>query len=1526
MTCNCQCATSVDNDALSLYQAYIQSNYATYDSFKTSMADWVLLSNADSATKSSVINAINQKNPLQDTFLLDVAESTAQEIFGSYMGAGTEIMKHEAALVRNTKITNAVAEAAFLEGSSKAVMGIGIGVGVGMSAAKIWDSPTPLTQSVKESVLLAVGTAVGEAAFPIASIVTGNPVTGFAAAAVVSAAVMVTLDVKWDTYAPELLVMKDQGYTLDDAVQQLVQNMMGDLPPLDMASVASKTDEISCVFLNNIDHGDTNSLPDDLMHPKTLWDRAQDHCPLILDLNGDSDGNGNVIDLAHIRSAEAVYWDIDNDGFKEASAWTKDGDGILAIDLDNDGFINNHSELFGSGTQSGFAALAAYDTNADGKITELDNQFGDLLVWTDTNQDGQSQASELHTLAILGITQINLAITNTNIIIEGNTVTQTGTFVMNGISHVAASVNFAFDSMNSVYDQTYTLDYRILDLPTQRGYGDLPDLHIAMSLDSSGTGNLLDKVSNFSAQSFADLFEGNNNDLNAVKSIMFRWASVENIVPGSRGLYVDAQVLAFMEKMMGDTYFQNGNYTNPFAQVDGNQVTRAFELAVDHFYARLFIQSAGKELFTGNLQYNLATDMIEGITGFDQAKLDILETEAAALSTTALRATLWDNVVRMIEYSIGVDNLSSTAKTALNTAIHDSDPSLTLAGIVDRVDGTPMVISGAPYGTSADETFVGDKGDDSIYGYGGDDIIKGGAGNDILDDSGSSQGNDILIGGTGNDQLYGGYGNDRFIYAIGDGNDTIEERYSGTDDRIVFGSGITAANISFVRTSAYGLDIIIGNGVTSGNIHVNNQFSNGYNVEKIQFDDGSTLDLLTQSYTLNGTAGNDTFIGVQYGGAPNDIIYGGDGSDNIQGREGNDLLYGDAGNDILYGEQGDDTVNGGDGNDTLYGDSNGTGNDTLDGGAGDDVLNGGAGNDVYRYQSGNDVFTEGGGTDVIELAAGYTASDLTFKRYSTDQYDLMIEISAGNSIRLNDHFYSATYGFETLKFADNSTINLLTQSYITYGTGNTDSVNGITINGSVDDTIYAYEANDTIYAGAGDDAVDGGGGNDLIYGGAGHDVLSGGQGNDTINGEDGNDILNGGDGDDTLNGGAGNDTYMYQSGNDLFYDTGSGAEIIQLASGITLSNLSFTRFSTQSADAIIRIDASNSIIIDYMFQNASYGIETLKFSDNSNLNLLEQQWTTYGTSGNDTISGITVGGSINDIIYGLEGNDTLNGGTGNDKLDGGAGGDTLNGAAGDDIYVYSSGLDTVIESAGVDVLQLTGLTTISDITTSKTGNNATIVISSGVDQVLLQNQHSTTTGLHVETIQFSDGFSTTLEDHLLWVRGTTGNDTMTGTANHDTLIGLAGNDTITSGDGNDNVHGGIGNDILYGGIGNDLLHGGEGNDTLYGQAGNDILIGGTGADIYVFQAATAFSASDIIQDFHVAENDTINVSDVLTGYTSGTSNIDDFVSFTNTGGNSIMAVDRDGAGSAYSFSNVATINSVTNMDAHDLLNNGHLVV
>jgi hypothetical protein len=116
--------------------------------------------------------------------------------------------------------------------------------------------------------------------------------------------------------------------------------------------------------------------------------------PIVLDL-GDDGIEANI--------AGSVFFDFDDDGYDERTAWAAADDAFLVIDLAADGaaggdgridqakelaFPNWLPEAERDGTSDLEALAQAFDSNVDGVLNAGDARWGEFRVWQDKNQNG----------------------------------------------------------------------------------------------------------------------------------------------------------------------------------------------------------------------------------------------------------------------------------------------------------------------------------------------------------------------------------------------------------------------------------------------------------------------------------------------------------------------------------------------------------------------------------------------------------------------------------------------------------------------------------------------------------------------------------------------------------------------------------------------------------------------------------------------------------------------------------------------------------------------------------------------------------------------------------------------------------------------------------------------------------------------------------------------------------------------------------------------------------------------------------
>jgi Ca2+-binding RTX toxin-like protein len=748
-----------------------------------------------------------------------------------------------------------------------------------------------------------------------------------------------------------------------------------------------------------------------------------------------------------------------------------------------------------------------------------------------------------------------------------------------------------------------------------------------------------------------------------------------------------------------------------------------------------------------------------------------------------------------------------------------------------------------------------------------------------------------------NDTLAGGAGGDTYLFNRGDGNVVVVGTgyyggsYQSGQDKVVFGTGITKDDLTFV-SDGHSLFLKLKN--TSDQIILKDYFpasgGSAHTVQTLQFADGTSVDL-TKGLTLQGTDADNNLIGTSY-------------NDTLDGLSGNDTLHGGAGNDLLIG----------DGN--WY--AKPAGNDILDGGTGNDTLQGCQGDDTYLFNRGDGQDTIIGingsytnlGSDTIQFGAGISAGDVEFVR---DGMNLIVRLKGTTDQMTLDQYHSvasADYGYpvKNIRFADGTNLALPEIKVALFGTEGADNLRG----SQTSDTIYGLGGNDWLFGDEGDD---------VLYGGAGDDTLYGDW--DEWSAVGGNDILAGGLGNDILRGGKKNDTYLFNIGDGqdtIMMDNwpSGGTNKILFGSGISQDSL---EYMVNGGNLVIKLkNSTDQITVDQFFvKDISIApVQRLEFADGTGLNLMRYGWTIQGTEADDRVFGTPYADTLkgwagNDYLSAGNGNDTLLGGSGDDYLlgsggddilNGGEGNDTLRGGQQNDIFIINpgDGQDTIqafnsIGNGGVDKIMYGEGIRPENLQFVEDGENLIIKPQGTGDQITLESffksslWSANSEGNAVESLQFFDGTVTRLSggiktqgaDAAVHLFGTSGPDAMAGGVGNDTLLGGKGNDvldgaqgddvlwggegddTLSGQEGNDTLFGGLGNNTLLGGAGADELRGGDGNDVLNGGLGADRIFGGAGADIFTFTSLEDSARSgmdavmDMIMDFEEGQ-DKINVS------------------------------------------------------------------
>ncbi|WP_170915534.1 hypothetical protein RVR34_00125 [Microcystis aeruginosa FBCC-A68] len=1130
--------------------------------------------------------------------------------------------------------------------------------------------------------------------------------------------------------------------------------------------------------------------------------------PIVLDL----DGNG--IELTP-RATSNVYFDMDGDGIKEQTGWVKPTDGLLAIDSNANGQIDNINELIGDLGRSGFAELVTYDLNNDRVINASDAVWSQFRVWLDANSNGLTDAGELRTLASLNIRSIDLRYTAVNFTAEGNRIHEQSIFeYTNGTTGLVADIWFDVSNVATNSSISLTGNITIDNLPDIRGRGDVKSLRSVMLAD----GALATLVTGFVSQNLSSLA----NARSQAEQIIYRWAGVQSVDPSSRGGLFDGRKLAALEAFLGTQFVVQG-IRNPNARAVGS-LTDSWNGLVDGILARLLMSGPLGSAMADSAVYVPEIDRLMTV----QTPADLLNSfkSKAPAGDGITVAGYWAAVLplaREIIQDVGGDPTSTSFTTAVNAALENTG----LAPFADLLTNGIIPLSPIPSVLQSAGVFRLTSGNDTLWlgtdryavfaGDGNDFLafttdnsqpqhLDGGAGNDQIYGTAA---NDWLDGGAGADTMAGGGGND--TYTVDDAGDVVMESAGGGEDHVRSSITYTLSS-DLEHLTLLGTTAINGTGNASANRLSGNSAAN--RLEGLAGND--TLDGGAGADTLNGGLGADLYRVDDIGDV---ILETGTDTDTVEASL-NYTLGARVENLVLIGTALNGTGNAL--NNRLTGNAL---NNILDGGVGNDEMSGGLGDDTYIVDSSSDRVSEASnaGIDTVQASVSFTLGSNLENLVLTGAFDLNGNGNSGDN-RLTgnagDNRLDGGSGADTMAggagddtYVVDNTGDLVTEAVNSGLDGVETNLAAYTLTDNVENLQLFISWNDSVNRnGTGNSLANlllGNNGANNLAGLDGDDQLFGNNGSDTLLGGNGNDLLDGGLGDDRLEGGTGDDRYLVNSALDVIVEA--------------------------AAAGVDTVESSLSFILGANLEN------------------------------------LILTGTINIDGQGNGLNNQLTGNNGNNNLDGGAGADTMAGGGGNDTYTVDDAGDVVMESAGggedhvrssitytlssdLEHLTLLGTTAING-----TGNASANRLSGNSAANRLEGLAGNDTldgGAGADTLNGGLGADLYRVDDIGDVILETGTDTDTVEASLNYTLGarvenlvLIG--TALNGTGNalnNRLTGNALNNILDGGVGNDEMSGGLGDDTYIVDSSSDRVSEASNAGIDTVQASVSFTLGSNLEN------------------------------------------------------------------------------
>ncbi|MEG7572988.1 hypothetical protein H2660_08090, partial [Vibrio cholerae] len=465
-------------------------------------------------------------------------------------------------------------------------------------------------------------------------------------------------------------------------------------------------------------------------------DRQRRIDPLVLDLDGDG------LDFLSLDNSQAKF-DLTGNSFATHSSWLSGDDGFLAIDKNNDGSINNIDELFGREDITGFEELELLDSNGDGKISTEDAAFEQLLIWQDKNGDGSSTQEELKKLSDYNITEIGLDRSASGAEKNDVLLEEVGHYVTvdangNRQEYLLGDVLFSTRPTYSEFVGEVTLTDAAKAIANIQGYGMMPDLNAAMSLNKEFEAQILQFTRDLSSQTLTSGFD----------DILYGWAgskgltladidSTPNLSADENGLvrFPNANITLSIEQLgvlkaytgintleIGDGIWNANGQTHTTGQL----YLEAWNSIRANLVTKFAVSQGLLDHLIPSVTYDAASDTLQSTFDFKSRADATFQKVTSKLGNLKTANDAAELLLVLDVFEQFESGFSKTQKECVIDLIKSAEPAAYdwLANNIDlvkKIDNSILLGTNTQGGSAADFA-IGSKGNDIINTGGGNDI------------------------------------------------------------------------------------------------------------------------------------------------------------------------------------------------------------------------------------------------------------------------------------------------------------------------------------------------------------------------------------------------------------------------------------------------------------------------------------------------------------------------------------------------------------------------------------------------------------------------------------------------------------------------------------------------------------------------------------------------------------------------------------------------------------------------------------